>query len=197
MLASGNLTNLLPCDGEMYFLPDAIEPGRARELFEELNAQIAFRREKGRLYGKWQFFPRETAWFGDGPLKYSSFTHPPAPLPRCLAPLKVLAESLAGAAFNGVLLNRYCDGRDSVSWHSDDEPTVGKVIASVTLGAARRFLVRHRDDHSLRLALDLTAGSCLIMAGTMQQHWQHAVPKVRHAEPRINLTFRKVAATIE
>jgi alkylated DNA repair dioxygenase AlkB len=178
-----------------YFFPDAIEPNRAAALFVELTAKIRFTQEEGVIYGRRQFFPRETAWFSVGPYKYSAFTHPPAPMADCLLPLKALAEALAHYPLNGVLLNHYRDGRDSVSWHSDDKPTVGlgPVIASISLGATRRFL-KHRKERGLRLSLDLTAGSCLIMAGTMQQHWLHCVPKERHSEPRINLTFRKVAA---
>jgi alkylated DNA repair dioxygenase AlkB len=188
--------NLLPHDGELYFLPDAIPPALTARVFAVLQASIPFKRETGLLFGRRQILPRETAWFGEGSYRYSGITHLPAPMPECLLPLKVLAETLAGSGFNSVLLNHYRDGRDSVSWHSDDESKLGlgPVIASLSLGATRRFLVRHRTEKGLRFALDLTAGSCLIMAGTMQQHWQHCVPKVRHAEPRINLTFRRVAA---
>jgi alkylated DNA repair dioxygenase AlkB len=186
-------TNLLPRDGEMYFLPDAIATAPARKLFDELRESIAFKRETGLIFGRRQRLPRETAWFGEAGYRYSGVSHPPVRMPDCLLPLKLLAENLAGCGFNSVLLNHYRDGRDSVSWHSDDKGGIGPVIASLSLGATRRFLVRHRDDKDLRLALELTSGSCLIMASTMQQYWQHSVPKVRHAEPRINLTFRLIA----
>jgi alkylated DNA repair dioxygenase AlkB len=187
-------TNLLPRDGDMFFFSNVIMPTQAAKLFTELQANIKFRHELALLYGRWQKLPRETAWFGDGAYQSSGVTHRPSPMPECLLPLKMLTESLADCRFNSVLLNRYRDGRDSVSWHSDDEPKLGPepVIASLSLGATRRFLVRHRTDRNVKLALDLTAGSCLIMAGAMQQHWVHCVPKVRHAGLRINLTFRWV-----
>jgi alkylated DNA repair dioxygenase AlkB len=187
--------NLLARDGMMFFFPNAIAPAAAARLFRELQASIEFTREKALLYGRRQELPRETAWFGDGPYQYSGVTHVAAPMPSCLVPLKNVAESLARRRFNSVLLNHYRDGRDSVSWHSDHKGSIGSVIASLSLGATRRFLVRHRTDTNLRLAVDLTAGSCLIMAGTMQHHWVHCVPKVKRAGPRINLTFRRITTT--
>jgi alkylated DNA repair dioxygenase AlkB len=91
-------------------------------------------------------------------------------------------------------LNLYRDGRDSVSWHADNEPGLGRnpVIASVSLGATRRFQLKHRRADE-RVTIDLTHGSCLIMAGAIQHHWLHQIPKTRHpVGPRINLTFRSM-----
>jgi alkylated DNA repair dioxygenase AlkB len=79
-----------------------------------------------------------------------------------------------------------------VSWHADNEPGLGRepVIASISLGAVRRFQLRHRRRNE-RLGLDLPHGSCLIMAGATQHHWLHQLPKTaRPVGPRINLTFR-------
>jgi alkylated DNA repair dioxygenase AlkB len=79
-----------------------------------------------------------------------------------------------------------------VSWHADNEPGLGPepVIASISLGAVRRFQLRHRR-RTERVALDLPHGSCLIMAGATQHHWLHQLPKIaRPVGQRINLTFR-------
>lgn len=103
-----------------------------------------------------------------------------------------VAEGLAGQRFNSVLLNLYRDGRDSVSWHADNEPGLGRnpVIASLSLGATRRFQLKHRRSKE-RVRVDLTHGSCLVMAGATQHHWLHQIPKTaRPVGPRINLTFR-------
>ena len=102
---------------------------------------------------------------------------------------------LAGHEFNGVLLNLYRDGRDGMGWHADDEPELGPepVIASVSLGAERRFRLKHRRLPEARLDIVLPHGSLLVMAGATQRHWVHALPKA--AAPvgaRINLTFRRV-----
>jgi len=83
-----------------------------------------------------------------------------------------------------------------MGWHADDEPELGEspIIASLSLGASRRFTLRHeeRDDIS-PLRFDLEAGSLLVMAGATQAHWKHQVPKTRKSVgERINLTFRKI-----
>ena len=98
--------------------------------------------------------------------------------------------------FNSVLINLYRDGRDSVSWHADDEPVLGRnpVIASISLGAVRRFRFRHRASGET-VSVDLPHGSCLVMRAETQHHWVHMLPKTaRPVGPRINLTFRRIAA---
>jgi hypothetical protein len=97
------------------------------------------------------------------------------------------------------LCNLYRDGRDSMGWHSDDEAELGAqpCIASLSLGATRRFRLRHRHDPGLRLELELAPGSLLLMAGTTQRNYRHDLPKsARITEPRINLTFRTVTSAI-
>jgi len=96
-----------------------------------------------------------------------------------------------------VLANLYRDGRDCMGWHSDDEPELGArpLIASLSLGATRRFALRHRRDPSRRLVLELPAGSLLLMRGQTQARWRHALPRTaRPVGPRINLTFRRIVA---
>ena len=138
--------------------------------------------------------PRLTAWYGDGDYTYSGIRNVAAPWREELLEVKSIAERHAGVCFNSVLANLYRDGRDSVSWHADDEPGMGSspVIASISLGAVRQFRMRHKTFRDQTIAIDLPHGSCLVMAGTMQQLWQHAVLKTaRDVGPRINLTFRR------
>jgi alkylated DNA repair dioxygenase AlkB len=101
-----------------------------------------------------------------------------------------------GLTFDSVLANRYRDGRDSMGWHSDDEKELGPdpVIASVSLGAGRRFRLRHRSRPDLAtLDLVLEHGSLLVMQGATQHHWKHCLPRTaRPVGERINLTFRRV-----
>lgn len=103
-------------------------------------------------------------------------------------------EELAGATFNAVLVNLYRNGSDGVGWHADDEPENGTnpVIASVSLGATRRFDLRHRTTNTT-VRTDLEHGSVLVMSGLSQHCWVHQIPKTKAAVgPRINLTFRLV-----
>ena len=108
--------------------------------------------------------------------------------------LRERIERATGARYNSVLANLYRDGNDSNGWHADDEASLGPqpTIASLSLGATRRFLLRHRADGTT-VELALEHGSLVVMAGLSQKCWKHTIPKERRVrEPRINLTFRYV-----
>ena len=97
--------------------------------------------------------------------------------------------------FNSVLANLYRDGRDSMGWHSDDEPELGRepAIASLSFGAVRRFRFRSRETRRVAGAIDLAHGSLLVMRGATQRLYQHDLPKTSAAVgPRVNLTFRTI-----
>ncbi len=92
---------------------------------------------------------------------------------------------------SGVFLNYYRDGRDSVAWHGDRELRYldDTRVAILTLGAARPFLLRPRGGgtaHDLRPA----SGDLIVMGGRCQRDWEHAVPKVARAGPRISMSMR-------
>ncbi len=187
--------SLLPYDGIVWLCEDAVGAADAARLFNQLIALTPWRQEIATLMGRRVPIPRLTAWHGAAGYVYSGIEMTPAPWNPPLLEIKAVAEACAGQAFNSVLLNLYRDGRDSVSWHADNEPGLGRnpVIASVSLGATRRFRMKHREREA-RVALDLPAGSCLVMAGATQHHWLHQVPKTsRPIAPRINLTFRAMA----
>jgi alkylated DNA repair dioxygenase AlkB len=174
----------------------AIEAHDADRLFHDLNASIDWRQETATIMGRRVRVPRLTAWHGEAGYVYSGIKMSPMPWNAPLLELKAAAETCAGQSFNSVLLNLYRDGRDGVSWHADNEPGLGRdpVIASLSLGATRRFQLKHRRSGA-RVALDLAHGSCLVMAGTTQHHWLHQLPKTAQpVGPRINLTFRSMRA---
>ena len=76
---------------------------------------------------------------------------------------------------------------------ADDEPEMGNVIGSLSLGATRKFRIRHNITRQTQTFL-VGNGTLMIMAGTMQQHWQHEVPKTKlNVGERINLTFRQIS----
>lgn len=143
-----------------------------------------------------RLFPRLTAWYADPGLTYtySGVTHHAIPWPPELLAVKERAEAAAGVPWNSLLLNYYRDGRDSIGFHADDEPELGAdpVIGSISLGAERRFVLKHPASGET-VALRLPHGSLLVMGGTSQHHWRHGVPKTRRpVGPRINLTFRYI-----
>lgn len=161
---------------------------------------IAWQTHRLRLFGRWVDAPRLSCWIGDpgAVYRYSGQTFAPQPWPQALLPLRQRLRKELGIDFNAVLANLYRDGRDAMGWHSDDEPELGPepVIASLSLGAARRFVLRRRDDHAVKQALVLEPGSLLVMRGVSQRDWQHALPRTaRPVGPRINLTFRRIFDT--
>jgi alkylated DNA repair dioxygenase AlkB len=148
------------------------------------------------MYGKQVAFPRLTSWYGDNdkPYSFSGITLQPKEWTRELLEVKARIESLAHVQFNSVLLNRYRNQNDSISWHTDAEKELGQnpVIASVNFGATRKFQLRHINTKE-KLEIELTHGSLLIMQGELQHFWQHQVPKVsKDVNERINLTFRVI-----
>ena len=164
-------------------------------LLDELRHSLAWRQDTIRLFGKRHPIPRLHQWYGDhgASYKWSGLVMQPRRWPAPLVALKARIEAASGARFNSVLANLYRDGNDSMGWHADDEPELGKhpVIASLSLGANRDFLLRHRAKQRPTEYLSLGHGSLLLMAGATQQYWQHALPKRRRVSaPRINLTFR-------
>ncbi|MGI9508341.1 MAG: alpha-ketoglutarate-dependent dioxygenase AlkB family protein [Geminicoccaceae bacterium] len=185
-------SNLLPCDGEALLFDDALSTSDSDRAFDLLLDEIGWSQEHAVLFGRRVALPRLTAWYGEHGYRYSGVHHRPTPLTPTLADLKISVEAIANTGFNSVLLNLYRDGQDSMGWHSDDEAVLGPdpEIASLSLGAERRFHFKHRASGE-RISLDLGHGSCLIMRGSCQAFWQHRLPKTRrNIGPRINLTFR-------
>ena len=191
------LSPLPLADAELLFAPTFLSASRASALFEALREQIHWETHRIRLFGREVASPRLSCWIGDpgASYVYSNARFEPKSWPWALADLREEISDAAGERFNSVLANLYRDGRDGMGWHSDDEPELGgqPVIASLSLGATRRFVLKHRHDPERKLAIELPAGSLLVMAGDTQRNYRHALPKTaRPIGARINLTFRRI-----
>ncbi len=187
--------NLIPENGEVFYYPNFFTPKESLNYFQILLNQTHWQQEPIKIFGKEVMQPRLTAWHGNAGMsyRYSGLTMKGHSWTPTLLEIKERLEAKASTTFNGVLLNLYRNERDSMGWHRDNEKELGKnpVIASVSFGATRRFLLRHREKKDLRVELELEDGSFLLMRGETQHFWQHSVPKETSAAgPRINLTFR-------
>lgn len=184
----------LPGASVSYF-PRLVAPDEAERLFDELLESTPWSQESVVVYGRRLPQPRLTAWFADdgGSYTYSGLTLAATPWTQCLRRVREAVEAAAGIRFAAALANLYRDGKDSVSWHADDEPELGPtpVIGSVSFGATRAFQLRRRQDHDTKREIALASGSLLVMAGETQRHWVHQIPKTaRPVGPRVNVTFR-------
>lgn len=185
-------------DADLRFVHGFYRPPLSQQYLRRLHDETHWREEKIRLWGKEYLQPRLTAWYGDAgsDYSYSGVTLAPFAWTATLQRIREDIESACGHRFNSVLLNLYRNESDSVGWHSDAEAELGDnpVIASLSLGDTRIFKMRHKTRKDLKpVSLELSDGSLLLMAGTTQKCWQHAVSKERMPRGmRINLTFRTI-----
>jgi alkylated DNA repair dioxygenase AlkB len=192
--SSKNLTPIPLEDGALAWL-EQLDLGLCNDqILARLIAETAWRAESITLWGQQHPQPRLTAWHGDARYTYSGLTLDPLPFTPLQLEIKAAVEAASGQRFNSVLLNYYRNERDSMGMHSDAEPELGTdpVIASVSFGATRTFILRHKRTRQT-VKLDLTSGSLLLMSGNTQHNWLHGINKsVRPIGPRVNLTFRKI-----
>lgn len=183
-------------NGCLEYHPRLLSTARADALFSRLQAELDWAERSIMMFGREVVQPRRVAFYGDEgkAYRYSGKTLSAAGWPMPLADIRDRLGSITGQEFNCVLCNLYRDGNDAMGWHADDEPELGPepVIASVSLGAERRFVLKRRQDGK-RVELTPAHGSLLVMFGQVQQHWLHQVPRTRKpVAARINLTFRKI-----
>jgi alkylated DNA repair dioxygenase AlkB len=185
-------------DGDARLIAEFLTHPQSDAYLAELMEFVDWTCHVIRIRGRQVASPRLSAWYGDpdAHYSYSGLSLEPRPWLPIILELKARIEALCGASFNSVLLNLYRDGADSMGWHSDNERELGErpLIASLSLGATRRFRLRHRKRKEVEpVAIDLERGSLLIMRGDTQRYWKHQLPKSKRvAEPRVNLTFRNI-----
>jgi alkylated DNA repair dioxygenase AlkB len=185
-------------DADVYYLRRLPLAEAPHMVMRRLIDEVPWRAEKIVVWGKPYPQPRLIAWYGDAgsSYTYSGITLSPLPWTQALLGIKSRVEALTGADFNSVLLNYYRDHRDSMGLHSDDEPELGErpILASLSLGEERDFILKHKRKKSLKtVRLKLASGSLLLMKGDTQRYWKHGIDKETHpCGPRGNWTFRHV-----
>lgn len=191
--------NLLPYDGSVNYWGSIYQPSEADRYFQNLLHEIAWQHDEIWLFGKKITTKRKVGWYGSLPFSYTYSGSKKEALPWTadLMEIKKTIETLTGASFNSCLLNLYHNGSEGMAWHSDDEKELKPqgAIASMSFGAARKFVLKHNRTN-FKVNVLLEPGSLLMMEGETQMHWKHSLPvSKRIFEPRINLTFRTIQHT--
>jgi alkylated DNA repair dioxygenase AlkB len=189
-------------DGEILFIRNFLSPIEAKNYYEVLLKTIKWKQEQISFYRKTYPIPRKTAWYGDDGFNYSysGINCFPETWTEELLKIKTKIEELISPEiFTSVLMNLYNDGNDKMGWHADDEKELGvnPTIASLSIGATRRFDIKHKYHRELQYKFELTSGSLLVMRGALQHHWVHQIPvQKKVVNPRINLTFRTIKKSL-
>lgn len=184
--------------GYVLYIEEFFTKNEAEILTKKLENEVCWQQGEIMLYGKKIKIPRLQAWVAENGLTYtySGVELKPDPWVGAMESIRQSMQKKCGLSFNSALLNLYRDGKDSVSWHSDDEKELGKnpIIALLSFGDSRRFDLRHKENESLEdLKIQLVSGSLLIMAGSLQHYWKHQVAKTsQDRQARISMTLRNI-----
>ena len=178
-------------DGGILLYDESFLPAELSDrYFVTIRDECVWEQKPG-IFGHMQ--PRLTASYGDEGVtyKYSGTVNVALPWTPTLLEIKEKIEAVHGE-YNYCLLNRYRSGQDSMGIHADNEPEMGNVIGSLSLGSTRTFRIKHNKTKET-MSFPAGHGTLIIMAGTMQEFWKHEIPKTKQAVgERINLTYRKI-----
>ncbi|MDF0680676.1 MAG: alpha-ketoglutarate-dependent dioxygenase AlkB [Candidatus Nitrosocosmicus sp.] len=195
-LFNDKFVNVLNKDGEANYYGKVMTTSEANTYYNLLLKNINWKNDEALYHGRHIVTKRKVAWYGDKDFlyTYSNTTKQALPWTNELIDLKRKIELITNSQFNSCLLNLYHDGNEGMTWHSDDEKSLGKNtgIASLSFGAERKFSFKHKHTKQT-ISLLLENGSLLVMRGSTQLNWLHSLPissKINHS--RINLTFRTI-----
>jgi len=192
--------NLLPYDGKVNDLGVIIDNPNA--LYDILLAELPWHSDVVTLFGKTHVSARQIVWMGDDNTSYHYSGHTRQSVPwskfmfhvkHCIE--KQLADIGIVTDFNSCLLNYYPSGAEGMGYHADDEKELGvqPVIASLSLGATRKFVLKHKKTQD-KVELYLESGQLIVMHGDTQTFWKHTITKTKTViDGRISLTFRQIA----
>ncbi len=183
-------------DGEAVYYGNILTQEQKESYFNELLNGIQWVNEVVIMFGKTITTKRKVAFYANDLMEYtySNKTKNAFPWTPLLLEIKKTVEAYTGETYNACLLNLYHDGNEGMGWHADNEKEIiaDSSIASVSIGANRNFLFKHKQK-GVKYSILLENGSLLEMKGPIQRHWLHSLPKsTKVKEARINLTFRQM-----
>lgn len=194
--SKNEMTNLLLKDGDVFYYGKIFTAAEAAYYTDKLFTGVEWKNDESFIYGKLIVTKRKVGWYGDEAFDYtySKTTKKALPWTKELLDIKMITEQRTGEKYNSCLLNLYHNGDEGMGWHSDAEKELKKdgAISSLSFGAERKFLFRHKQTKET-VEVFLENGSLLLMHGTTQTHWLHRMPPTKKVfTPRINLTFRTI-----
>ncbi len=159
----------------------------ADALFTTIVDTAPWEQRRVHMYERMVDEPRLTAWYGKALVDPN--------LPPVVPEMARALTDRYGRTFDSVGAALYRDGQDSVAWHGDRIPPeiVNPIVAIVSLGSPRTLRLRAKAAHRNTRAFTLLPGDLLVMGGTSQRTWEHSIPKVARARPRMSLQFRHSA----
>ena len=197
LFAPAPTDNLLPYDGKVNDLGVIIDDATA--LYNTLLNELPWQPDIVTLFGKTHITTRQIVWMGDtdADYQYSGHVRQTVPWSDIVFHVKqeieqALAKIGVTTNFNTCLLNYYPSGADGMGYHADDEKELGQqpVIASLSLGATRKFVFKHKKTQD-KVELYLESGQLVVMHGDTQTFWKHTITKTKTVDAgRISLTFR-------
>ena len=190
------INNILPFNGITNYHGQILNSQQCAFFYAAFMQRIQWKNDEAFIFGKHIVTKRKVAWYGESEFTYtySNVAKTAMLFTEELLRLKKIVEKESKATYNSCLLNLYHTGEEGMAWHSDDEKMLKKngEIASVTLGAARKFSFKHKATKQ-KVDVFLENGSLLVMKDTTQKHWLHRLPPTKKVNtPRINLTFRTI-----
>lgn len=190
------IQNILPYDGVTDYYGVILSHKQCQLYYQNLLETIEWKNDEAVIFGKRIITKRKVAWYGDTnyDYNYSNVTKQALIWTKELLELKKIVEKESNATYNSCLLNLYHSGEEGMAWHSDGEKMLKKngEIASLTLGAERKFSFKHKTTKQ-KIDILLERGSLLVMKDTTQTNWLHRLPPTKLIKtPRINLTFRTI-----
>jgi alkylated DNA repair dioxygenase AlkB len=191
--------NILPYSGVVNYFGNGLIPDLADKYLALLSTKIEWRQDVIKIFGKIITTKRLVAWYADKGIcyTYSGITKSASKWTNELLEIKAIVEKVTHEQYNSCLLNFYHDGDEGMGWHTDNEKELkpNGAIASLSLGAKRKFVLKHKETKE-KVSVQLESGSILLMKGSTQAHWLHSLPKSKKiVAPRINLTFRQIISS--
>jgi alkylated DNA repair dioxygenase AlkB len=196
LFSSEKIKNILPFDGTTNYHGVILTKKQCDFFYQNLIETIQWKHDEAIIFGKKIITKRKVAWYGASKFsyKYSGVTKTATIFTKELLTLKNIIEKESKETYNSCLLNLYHSGEEGMAYHSDSEKMLKKngAIASVSLGAERKFSFKHKENKQ-RIDVVLERGSLLVMKTGTQTNWLHRLPPTKKVfSPRINLTFRTI-----